>query len=118
MEIKITAIGDKGDLNNERIGFSILNDCNLKYFLVIKAQLNSTGFYHKSKDMYWFLPQIVKKGDSVVLYTKKGNASIDENKDGTKTYFYYWDLSEAIFTADTKGVALIEAKTWQLSKDI
>jgi hypothetical protein len=117
MEIEITGIGDKGDLKNERVGFTVLKDCDLKNHLALRTSFNANGFYHKSKDIYWFIPQAVKVGDKIVLYSKSGTASISDNKDGTKTYFYYWGLTDAIFTDAEKGIVLIEAKTWQLSKN-
>ena len=117
MELKISKIGDKGVLTNERIGFNVLRKCQLKYFLVIKThEVNSTTFFHISDAAYWFLPQEVNENDKIVLYTKQGNNSIKENPDGTKTYFFYWGLSEPIFKTVTDRIVLVNTNTWKMNE--
>ena len=113
MEVKITSIADKGDLANERIGLKVLKDCELKYYIIFKTNKTSGGFGNKSDNSYWFLPNEVKSGDRIVLYSKKGKASIKENNDGSKTYFFYWNLNQTIFNKDKDKVVLINAKSYQ-----
>lgn len=112
----ITGIGDKGVLNNERIGFSVTSNCNLKYFLVFSTSFSDNGFRNRSKDTYWFYPEDLQIGDKVVLYTKSGADSFKDNGDGSKTYFRYWGLSNPIYTDDKKGVVVAEVSDWLLSK--
>ncbi len=114
MEIRIASIGDKGILANERIGFNIMKDCQLKFYLVAKTRTSGIGFANSGDAFFWFVPQEVKENDKVVLYTKKGKNSIMENKDGTTTYFYYWGLTEAIFKTDIDRVVLAKMNTWKL----
>src|SRR5688572_6556811 len=85
MEIVIKNFGDKGDINNERIGFNVLATCELKYFLVIRTQKTESGFVNKGTDYFWFLPQLVNVNDKVVLYTKAGQTSVKENLDRKST---------------------------------
>lgn len=115
MELKILTIGDKGSLLNERIGLKALKKCQLKYFLVIKTRKINNGFFNVSENAYWFLPQEVNENDQVVLYSKKGVNSIIENVDGTKTYFFFWGLTKAIFDTDISTVVLVNANTWQMN---
>jgi hypothetical protein len=117
MEIKITAIGDKGDINNERIGFEVLKECDLKHFLLFKTDMLDTGFFHKSQDAYWFMPLLVKPNDKIVVYSRKGETSTKANPDGSTTYFFYWGLVNPIFLNANSGVVLAEVTTWQLSKN-
>lgn len=117
MELKITAIGDKGSLKEERIGLKAISDCQLKYYQIFRTNfLESGGFYNRSESVYWFAPEDVKSGDRIVLYTKKGTNSVRENEDGSKTYFLYWGLEKPIFTDDKKGVVLVEINSWKTSK--
>lgn len=115
MEIILKSIGDKGDLNNERIGFSVLTTCELKYFMVIRTKKTDGGFRNKGSDFFWFLPQQVKANDKVVLYTKEGQSSVKDNLDGTKTYFFYWGLTSTIFNNPKDIVVLANIKNWKLS---
>lgn len=117
MELKITGIADKGSLNNERIGLKATSDCQLKHYQLYRADfLKSGGFYNKSQSVYWFAPEEINAGDRIVVYTKNGTNKVKYNDDGTKMFFFYWGLKEAIFTDDNKGVVLVEIKSWKTSK--
>lgn len=115
MEIILKSIGDKGDLNNERIGFTVVTSCELKYFLVIRTKKTDGGFQNKGTDYFWFLPQQVKENDKIVLYSKKGQNSVKDNLDGTKTYFFYWGLNSPVFKSSDDIVVLANIKNWKLS---
>ncbi len=117
MEVKIIGIGDKGIQAHERIGLKALRACNLKFYMIFKTNLTDSGFYHKSKESYWFMPQELNEGDKIVIYTRKGTDSYKENEDGTKTYFYYWGLDTPIFNTEKSGVVLSEVNDWQLSRN-
>jgi hypothetical protein len=114
MEIIISSIADKGDLKNERIGFKVLKDCQLKYFIVFKTTKSNNGFTNSSKNAFWFLPTQVNAGNKIVLYTKKGTNSMKENKDGTLTYFFYWKLETPLFKSDKDKVVLINVDSYKL----
>jgi len=116
MEIVFVSIGDRGDFNSERIGFKVLKDCELKYFLVFKTRTTAGGFYNKSNATYWFLPQQVKAGDKIVLYAKSGTDSVTRNSDGSSTYFFYWGLNSIIFQTDEDRVVIASINTWNLVK--
>ena len=116
MALIITGIGEKGNLSGERIGFRATAQCDLKHFLIFHTNFTERGFYNRSKDSYWFAPTELKVGDRVVLYTKQDTDSFQDNDDGTKTYFYYWGLSNPIFTDANRGIVLAEIDNWSLSK--
>lgn len=115
MEIVLKSIGDKGDLNNERIGFNVLTTCELKYFMVIRTKKTDGGFQNRGTDYFWFLPQQVNANDKIVLYSRQGQSSVKQNADGTKTYFFYWGLSSPIFMNVNDIVVLANVKNWKLS---
>lgn len=118
MALIMTGIGDRGDLKNERIGFSVSFDCNLKNFMIFRTSFNAEGFYNRSQAAYWLAPEEVKRGDRVVVCTKAGQDSFQQNSDGTKTYFRYWGLDRPIFTSPEQGVVLARVSDWSLSKSI
>ena len=113
MEVRISSIADKGDLANERIGFNILKNCELKYYIVFKTKKTNNGFANISSNSFWFLPNQVNEGDKVVLYTKSGNNSIKENENGSKTYFFYWGLDSPLFKNKNDRIVLINAKSYK-----
>lgn len=115
MTLVITAIGDKGDLTSERIGFRAKTQCNSKYFLVFRTTKSKSGFYNKSNNSLWFAPIDLKPNDKIVLYTKSGNDSIQEHDDGTKTHFLYWGLNSPIFSTPEDIVVLANLNDWKLS---
>lgn len=117
MALVITGIGDKGNLNSERVGFRVTAKGNLKYYVIFSTHFTENGFYNRSKDAYWFAPEDVQTGDKVVLYTRSGSDSFQNNDDGSKTYFKYWGLSQPIFIDAKKGIAVAEIDNWSLSKN-
>lgn len=112
MEIVLSSISDKSDLNNERIGFNVLKDCNLKYFLIFKTKQTTEIFFNKSTNAYWFTPEEVKVGDKIVLYSKEGKKAVTVNKDGSKTYFFYLGLTEPIFRSEDDCIVLTSINEW------
>lgn len=114
MEIVLSSIADKGDITNERVGFKVLKDCQLKYFMVFKTHKTEAGFYNRSTNSFWFVPKEVKTGDKVVLYTRTGLDSVVNNADGTKTYFVYWGLNEPIFKNENDRIVLASINTWKV----
>jgi hypothetical protein len=120
MEIVITAIGDRGNVMNERIGMLAIKDCELKNHLVFKSRNTATGsFSNRSTACYWFAPKKIRAGDKIVLYTgQKGNESIKVNPDGSTTHFFYWGLGVALFNQADDIVVLAETKDWQTSTKV
>lgn len=116
MKIKIKSYGDKGSLSDERIGFEVISDCDLKFYVVFKSILLSKNIFHNQPtNTFWFAPKSLKAGDTIVLYTKNGEDSISKKTDGSTTYFFYWGLNKPIFTNDNDGIILSEMNTWEAS---
>lgn len=107
------SFGDPGILSDERIGFEVTSDCDLKFFAIHRTFLSGNGFHNKPKSTYWFGPLSVKAGDKVVLYTKFGIDSMKKGDDGTTIYFFYWGLSESILNHEKDGIVLAEMASWQ-----
>ncbi|AWV98249.1 hypothetical protein [Arcticibacterium luteifluviistationis] len=118
MELKISGISDRGVLEDERIGFKVIKDCELKFYQLFRTSFRKAGgFYNRAKSAYWFAPKIVKAGDKIVVYSKSGTDNSKENPDGTTTYWIYWGLDEPIFTDEKYGIVLVQVYDWELSKN-
>jgi hypothetical protein len=115
MKLEISEIKDRGVLE-ERIIFAVKEDCDIGRFFVFSTQKSSEGkFSSLVKHPYWFPDKSVKKGDLVVLYSKKGTSSYKLNSDQTSTHFYYRNFEVGILEGNI--VLLVEANTWSIEKD-
>ena len=114
MRIELATFADQGDLKEERIGFRVIQSCNLKYFAVYHTEKTANGFYNRPKHVYWFTPQEVSAGDEIVLYTKKGSNNTAIRND-RQVHFIYWGLDEPIMK---KGdcIVLSELEDWSVTK--
>jgi hypothetical protein len=118
MELKISGISDRGVLKDERIGFNVIKDCDLKFYQLFRTSFDASGgFYNRAKSAYWFVPKKVKVGDTIVVYTKSGIDSSKENPNGTTIYWFYWGQTEPIFTDENNGIVIVEINDWELSKN-
>ena len=118
MELKISGISDRGILKDERIGFNVIKDCELKFYQLFRTKFGEFGgFYNRGQSAYWFAPKKVKAGDKIVVYTKNGTDNSKVNENGTTTYWLYWGLDKPIFTDDNNGIVLVQINDWVLSKN-
>ena len=114
MDIVIDYIRDAGDIDKERIVFKAEKDTQLGKFLIAESyELDNSRFSSSLKNLYWFPDQEIKSGDRVVLYTKAGGRNIIENEDGTKSYFYYWNLKESHLKGDKPCIVILDAASWK-----
>lgn len=113
MKLKLISFGDAGNMSEERIGFRVLQPCNLKFFVVYHTENKERGFYNRPKHVFWFYPKDVNVGDEVVLYTKDGVDSTEE-RNGHKIHFIYWRLQEPILEAGD-CIVLSEVNDWSVT---
>lgn len=114
MKIEISSYTDSGNLNDERIGFKVLESCNLKFFALCHTRKTEHGFYNRPYNVFWFYPKDVEAGDEVVVYTKKGKDNT-ETRDGHSIHFIYWGLDHSIIK-EGDCVVLVEIEDWALRK--
>ena len=65
---------------------------------------------------YWFPDQKVKKGDTVVLYTRKGTYNTKTKSNGTTSHFFYWGLNNNVWNDEGDIALLFHIDNWQASK--
>lgn len=112
MKIKFMSFGDAGNLEEERIGFKVLETCDLKFFAVYHTRKTENGFYNRPYHVFWFYPKNVNAGDEIVVYTKKGTDSIEE-RGNHQVHFLYWKLDEAILK-EGDCIVLSEISDWSV----
>ena len=113
MKINIQTIVDRGVLDKERVVFEVQEDDFLGGYLVLKTKKTGESTVSSiTRGTYWFPDKDVKKGDLVVLYTKKGVNTEKKNTDGTTTHFYYWQKEEVLWGVDEDVVLLARLQDW------
>lgn len=116
MKLSIIRIIDRGVPFKERLHLKALNDANLTYYVVLSTDYTSpTALSVGGKAAYWFSPKSVKAGDSVVLYTCKGQPSDTKNADGTTTFFLYWGWDSPLWSVTGKCAVVMELTNWMTS---
>lgn len=110
--LRIVSIADKNNPANERVHLAVDADCNLSSYLLMATVLLADGrIYAGFRPTYWFAEQAVKKGDQVIVYTKKGAESKDVQTDGHTNYFLYWGCQNPLFGPAAR-VVLAELNAW------
>ena len=115
MKLKIDKVIDHGTHASERIEFSVVNDCNLHYYLIADTSYTSEDtISNKMRHTYWFNDKKVNAGDKVILYTKKGTASSVTINGGKNTqYTLYWGLDNYVWNNAGDAALLFEINTWK-----
>jgi len=112
MSLEVKYIKARGT-QEERIVFVAKTNLDIgKYLVFTSKQLEGDQFSSSIKQPFWFPDKLVNKGDLIVLYTKVGSTSVKDNSEGTKSHFYYRNLSNPIFTDDKTIGILIESLDW------
>lgn len=107
MRVEIRGIIDEGIHNSEKIVVDVLEDCNIGHYMILH-----TNYTHhekpsnKIKSIYIFPSQLMKQGDTVILYTKEGKNSMVE-KAGKMIYSYYWNLNQCIWNHAEECVIIV-----------
>ncbi len=114
MKVRMTKILGFGDSENERILIDVLEDCELgNYVLALSNIVNDISISNKIENVYWLENQELKKGDLVIVYTKRPGTAIQkfENQSGAMSYFLFWNLDTTISSKQDKKVVCLET-TW------
>lgn len=116
MKAKIRRIIDHGH-NDERVVLDITDDTDIGEFLILDTTYTSQGkVSNKVRHPYWFPDKNVKKGDVVVLYTKKGSSSSQGNSNGSTNHFFYWGLDNNVWNNDGDCALLLHIDKWEPHK--
>jgi hypothetical protein len=115
MQLELKNFADAGVLDKERLIIRVLADVNIGSYVVLRSKTNDNGRpISGTKDAYWFPDVEVRRGDLIVLYTKRGTSSKKalEGSSGM-AHFYYWSQSSPFWGAERSNTAvLIYADSW------
>lgn len=110
MSLEIKEIKYRGT-TEERVVIKAKLDCGIGDYLVVSSKKTSATAYSSTiKNPFWFPDKDVKQNDLVILYTKTGNNSVKENKDGTKSHFFYRNSSPILDTET--AILLMKIANW------
>ncbi|MFY7867162.1 hypothetical protein [Roseateles sp.] len=115
MNLKLRSVAGKGVAEEERLVIDVLRECELGEYAVFH-----TGFSVETGNVdigvsntFWFPNKEVRNGDLVVLYTKRGRSSEKALENGRKAYFFYWEKTGPLWSADDKAAVLLHAPEWE-----
>lgn len=118
MKVRLVKILNYGDSENERILIEVSDDCDLgNYILALSNVVDENSISNKIESVYWLENKQLKKGDIVVVYTKRQGSSIKkiENNSGVTSYFLFWNLDTTLSNKQDKKVVCLET-TWTTMK--
>ncbi|ENQ1533179.1 TPA: hypothetical protein ACN359_004533 [Vibrio parahaemolyticus] len=115
MELKLKSIADKGNFEKERLLIEATVSCDLGEFLLLRTGLSDGVVTTEVKNTLWFPDVELRKGDSVVVYTKSGRNNVKKIESGNNVYFQYWGLDEPIWNNDNTAPVLMNAPEWDSS---
>lgn len=118
MKLSIKSVKEHGDLPKERIILKALENVDIgNYMIADTTYIDEEQVSNKLRHTFWLPDVKVCKDDLIVLYTKAGNESVQKNKSGNKTYFFYWDLGLTIWNKEEDAAAIFLVNSW-ISKKV
>lgn len=109
MSISIGSIANRGEARRERIVMRVTSDTDVGAFIMLRAYFDGHNVTNGVSHIYWFPNKVVRRGDLVVLYSKRGVDTERPRKDSPGTvHFFYWGYgdSERLWN-DTKHSAVL-----------
>jgi len=116
MKLRIDKVVDHGQAS-ERVEMTVIEDCQLHYYILADTTYtDTTHISNKLRHMHWFTPKDVKKGDQIILYTKKGTDASSKIGSTNVKYIIYWQLDINVWNNNGDAAILFELNTWKATK--
>lgn len=116
MKLAIHSVAAPGDIGKERLVLKALSDTDVGDYAVLWSGIGDGGGPTSGrKRAYWFPDITVRAGDSVVLYTKKGDRSKKVLDGGGTAHFFYWG-SETPLWDENHCAVLLFISEWDYAK--
>jgi hypothetical protein len=112
MSVQIKHVLKRGEHGSERLVIKVLADDDIGAYAVFQVLTADGSVTNAVRHAYWFPDQPVATGDLVVLYTKPGTQSSKLNKNGQRSYFFYWSREEAVWGEDGAAAVLLHDPHW------
>ena len=117
MKLTVVKVKEHGSLKNERIILKAISDVDVgSYMIADTTYIKENEVSNKLRHTFWLPDKVINKNDLVVIYTKVGKDSVNNNKSGSKTYFFYWGLDKTIWNINEDAAAIFYIKDWISSK--
>lgn len=118
MKIKFLYIKDNGVLDKERVVLLVEEDCDLGHYLIATSHFKPDAgtFSSKIKNVFWFPDREVKKGDKIIVYTKKGIHNKQENEDQTTSHFFYWGIEAPLNSKNDETCVVVFNASWLVER--
>ena len=116
MKLKILGIRDAGRLQDERVLFEADDDGNVgAYVVLVSRVVGENRVSSLLRNPYWFPDRDIKKGDLIVLYSRAGTYNAIDNKDASKSHFFYIGSMQPLYQNDADCVIVMESNPWHFS---
>ncbi|ELE9015662.1 TPA: hypothetical protein ACJIWP_000455 [Enterobacter cloacae] len=112
MKIKISSIREAGNLQKERVVIRVESACDIGEFILLQTGFKDGTVNSGIYETFWFPDKMVRAGDYVVVYTKKGTRSEKPFNEATSHFFYMGNL-EPIWNREERSAVLMHAPEWQ-----
>ena len=112
MDLRIDEVKGHGDASEERVLLTVLNDCNLQYYMISDCTYSGSKISNKHRHSKWFSSLEVKSGDRVVLYTRVGKTNKTVSDSGVTWHKIFWNLKTPVWNDDGDGAILIRIRSW------
>ncbi|MYY44357.1 MULTISPECIES: hypothetical protein [Weeksellaceae] len=115
--LNIKRVQKKGDENDEYILLQAASDLNLKNYAVVDRTYSKDKVSNIHRHYYRFESFVLKKGQYVALFSKKGS-----DKDGTTSSdaycrYVYWNFDKPILNdSQVESIEVLEVKTIETKK--
>lgn len=108
MKLQIRSIAAPGDIEKERLVLKATSDADVGDYAVLWSGISTSGGPTSGrKRAYWFPDVIVRAGDTVVLYTKKGERGKKALDSGGTAHFFYWGNETPLWDENHCAVLLL-----------
>lgn len=113
MELKLLSVTAQGDASKEYLTLRVLEDCNLKNYMIFDSTFSSNGATsNKHRHVFVFPSWDVKKGDYIFLRTRPGSHGKLTTSNSFPAHGFHWGLNSPVWneTGDTAHLIKISSE--------
>lgn len=118
--LEILYVGDKGNLDQERVILKANAQLDLiGYILINSFSEDGQTCYDLNDKAFWFPKKIVNAGEYIRVYTKSGNNQTVQstfNKEPATFHDFYWGLKSPIWLDKSNAVVMLQIQNWHIKK--
>jgi len=113
MTLVLRNISDRGDAAKERVVIKAAADVDIGKYVLAQTMKVGDQVLSTILRSFWLPDQMIKKGDWVVVYSKRGEQKEKVGDSGGTTYFFYWNAPQSIWAGDDTAAVLMHIDNWQ-----